>query len=92
MKFFDWLFRENLTREEVIDLLEAILNKTISDEDWDQFVTVQLVDPDLEKVRFRVEEMWVENSPFMVKGSIDPTDLNSKGVAEIKRLIDSISN
>lgn len=90
MKIFDRIFRANRSPEEVIELLEAILKRTISDVDWDDFISVKVIDPELEKVRERVEEIWTEDSPYRVEGSIDPTDLNPKGVAEIRKLIDSI--
>lgn len=92
MKLFDRIFRANRSPEEVVELLEAILKRTISDVDWDDFISVKIVDPELEKVRERVEEIWTEDSPYRVEGSIDPTDLNPKGVAEIRRLIDSIQH
>lgn len=90
MKLFDRLFRANRSQVEVVNLLESILSRTISDEDWDDFISVKIADRELEKVRERIEEMWIEGSPYMVTGSLNPTDLNPKGVAEIKRLIDSI--
>lgn len=90
MKIFDRIFRANRSPEEVIELLETILKRTISDLDWDDFISVKVIDPELEKVRERVEEIWTEDSPYRVEGSIDPTDLNPKGVAEIRKLIDSI--
>lgn len=90
MKLFDRIFCANRSPEEVIELLEAILRRTVSDVDWDDFVSVKIVNPELEKVRERVEEIWTENSPYRIEGSIDPTDLNPKGVAEIRRLINSI--
>jgi hypothetical protein len=86
------IFGANRTPEEVIDLLQAILNRTISDEEWDSFVSVKIADPNLERVRMRIEELWVEDSEYRVPGSINPTDLNPKGVAEILSLIDSIKN
>lgn len=82
--------RANRSPEEVIDLLESILDRTISDREWDDFVSVKIVDPELEQVRRRVEELWTEDSPYRVRGSLDPADLNPKGVGEIRRLIDSI--
>jgi len=90
MSFFDRFFRTDRTNEEVVELLDSILDRTISDEDWDNFISIKIVDPDLEKVRQRVEEIWTENSPYKVPHTIDPTDLNPKGVTEIKKLIDSI--
>lgn len=90
MKLFDRIFRANKSPEEVIELLESILKRTISDVDWDDFISVKIVDSELEKVRARVEEIWTEDSPYRVPGGIDPTDLNPKGVAEIRRLINSI--
>lgn len=92
MKLFDRIFRANRSPEEVAELLEAILKRTISDVDWDESISVKIVDPELEKVRERVEEIWTEDSLYRVEGSIEPTDLNSKGVAEIRRLIDSIQH
>ena len=90
MTIFNKLFRANTTAEEVVELLHELLNKTISSEDWDYFISVKIIDPKLEKIRERVVEMWTENSPYMVPGSIDPTDLNQRGVAEIRKLIASI--
>lgn len=90
MRFFHRIFRANRSSEEVVELLNAILKRTISDENWDVFISVKIIDPELEKVRARVEELWVHDSPYRVARSIDPTDLNQKGVAEIKRLIDSL--
>lgn len=90
MTIFNKLFRANTTAEEVVELLHELLNKTISSEDWDYFISVKIIDPKLEKIRERVVEMWTENSPNMVPSSIDPTDLNQRGVAEIRKLIASI--
>ena len=90
MTIFNKLFRANTTAEEVVELLHELLNKTISSEDWDYFISVKIIDPKLEKIRERVVEMWTENSPYMVPSSIDPTDLNQRGVAEIRKLIASI--
>lgn len=90
MKLFDRIFRANRTSDEVIDLLNALIKRTISDAEWDDFISVKIIDPKLEKVRYHVEGIWVENSPFMITGSIDPRDLNPKGVTEIRKLIDSI--
>lgn len=82
--------RANRTSEEVVELLNAILTRSISDEEWDDFISVKIVDPKLEEVRGRVEEIWTEESPYRVPGSIDPTALNPKGVAEVQKLIASI--
>jgi len=90
MKFFERIFRVNRSPEEVIFLLKEILKGTISDVDWDDFISVKIVDPELEKIREKVEEIWTEDSPYRVVGSMDPTYLNPKGVAEIRKLIDSI--
>lgn len=37
MRFFDRIFRVNRTSEEVVELLNSILDRTISDADWDYF-------------------------------------------------------
>ena len=66
MKIFDRIFRANRSPEEVIELLETILKRTISDLDWDDFISVKVIDPELEKVRERVEEIWTEDSPYRV--------------------------
>ena len=92
MRFFNRIFRASRSSDEVVELLNAILKRTISDEDWDDFISVKIIDPELEKVRERVEEIWTEDSPYRITDSINPTDLNPKGVAEIRRLIDSIQH
>lgn len=84
------LFRVSRTPEEVIELLNALLNKTITSEDWDYFISVKIVDPELEKIRDSVEGMWTHDSPYMLPGTMDPTDLNQKGIAEIKKMIASL--
>ena len=78
--------------EEVVELLEALLDRTLSSEDWDYFVSVELDDPELEKIRMRTVEMWYVKSPYRISGSIDPSDLNVYGIAEVRKLIDSIKN
>lgn len=90
MKLVGRLFRVNRSRAEVVGLLESILSRTISDEDWDYFISVKIADKELEEVRERLEEMWTSGSPYMMPGRINPCDLNSKGVAEVRRLIDSL--
>jgi hypothetical protein len=92
MKFFDSIFRVNRTSDEVVELLNAVLKRNISDEDWDDFISVKIVDPKLEKIRERVEEIWTQDSPYRVSGSFDPTDLNPRGITEIRKLIDSIKH
>lgn len=87
MNFLRNLFRTNRTPDQVLDILISLLDKTISDGEWDSFLSVKIINSDLEKIRLHVEKMWVEDSPYMIKGSIDPTDLNSKGVEKIKQLI-----
>jgi len=90
MGWFNRIMRANRTPEEVIEVLNAILERRISDEEWDDFISVKIIDPKLDEVRGQVEEIWTEDSPYRVPGSIDPTALNPKGVAEIQKLIVSI--
>ena len=89
-RLYNKFFRVDRTADEVIEVLNALQNKTISGEEWDYFISVTIIDPELERVRERVSEMWVENSPYMVPSSLDPTELNNKGIAEIRKLIASI--
>ena len=89
-RLYNKFFRADRTADEVLGVLNALLNKTISSEEWDYFISVTIIDPELERIRKRVSEIWVENSPYMVPGSIDPTDLNQKGIAEIRKLVASI--
>lgn len=84
------LFRVNRTPDEVVELLNSLLNKTITSEDWDYFISVKIVDPELEKIRERVEGIWTHDSPFMLPNTMDPTGLNQKGIAEIKKMITSL--
>jgi len=86
------IFRADRSGEEVCDLLNAILNRSITDEEWDDFISIKIIDPKLEKIRDRMEEIWTEKSVYRIAESIDPADLNPKGVAEVRRLIESIRN
>jgi len=88
------IFRRVLTtdtsKEEVRDTLIALRNRTISDAEWDYFSSVQIADPSLEAIRLRVLELWVHDSIYMLRGSMDPRDLNPKGVAVIDELISKL--
>lgn len=90
MNIFKKLFRADRQPDEVARLLRALLDRSISDEEWDDFMSVKIVDPELECIRERMEEIWVENSPYMVFGSVDPRDLNPHGVTEIHKLLESL--
>ena len=59
MGFFEKIFRANRTAEEVVQILNSILDRTISDAQWDDFISVKIIDPQLEMVRLSIEEMWV---------------------------------
>jgi len=87
MSWLAWLFKEDRTPEDVVELLESVLDGTLSDVDWDDFISIEIADPRLERVRGRMQEIWTADSPYMVQGSMDPCDLNPKGVTEVKQLI-----
>ena len=40
-----------MNRKQVADLIEAFLNGSIGDWDWDDFVSVKQPDPEMEKIR-----------------------------------------
>lgn len=86
------LFRASRSRQDVIDILERLLRKTVSDAHWDAFISVKILDPELEEVRSRVASIWTADSPYMVQGSTDPTDLNPLGMAEVRELIRSLEH
>lgn len=92
LTFFRRAFCTERSVDEVTLLLESIRNRTITDAEWDSFVSETVCDPRLEKIRQEVEKMWTEDSPFIVPKSLDPTDLNPKGIARINQLIDSVNS
>ncbi len=75
MKIFDWLFRENSTREEVIDLLEAILSRTISDEDWDKWLNGQSAEPVALYSDFEDANHWVQELTDQLVGTPDEDEI-----------------
>ena len=84
------MYYKSRSEGEVIKILNSLIDRTISDEDFDDFISVKCIEPELEKVRIRLEELWVEGSPYYIDKSIDPRDLNQKGILEIKGLIKQI--
>lgn len=90
MNFFVKLFRANRTSSEVTEILYSVLERKITDKEWDDFISVKIADPELEKIRFRMEQIWVEDSEYLYEGSINPTELSPKGVSEIKTLISKL--
>jgi len=51
------------TREQVADTIEAFVNNTGRQWDWDGFVSIRLDDPELEAVRLRCVSLPVEFPP-----------------------------
>ena len=89
-RLYNRVYCAEWTADEVVELLNSLLDRTLSSEDWDYFISVKIADPELEGIRERMAEIWVVNSPYMLPGSMNPKDLNQKGVDEIKKLITSI--
>ena len=88
-----WYFQSRPARtspEDVAAVLRSLRNRTIADTDWDHFVSVKIKNPHLEAARREVVAMWVEGSPFMISGSVNPSDLNAKGVARLDMLISEV--
>lgn len=88
--WFRKLFRQDLSKPEFVEILESILNRTISDADWDYFVSVRIEDDELEAARSEIEAMWQHKSEYLVPGSVNPTDLTPKGVDKIRGIIDAL--
>jgi hypothetical protein len=51
------------TREQVADTIEAFVNGTGRQWDWDGFISIRLDDPELEAVRLRCVSLPVEFPP-----------------------------
>jgi len=79
-----------MSSEAVAQILLSLRNGTITDVEWDYFMSVQLADAELEEIRESVARMWQEGSSYMVAGSLDPRDLSPKGAAELDRLIRAV--
>jgi len=85
-----WYFNTrpaNASAESVAGLLRALRQGTVSSRDWDNFISVKIGDPRLEAIRQQVVAMWVEDSPFLIAGSMNPSDLTAEGVANLDKLI-----
>ena len=72
------MFRVNRTPEEVVEILDLLIQRNLSDADCDDFISIKIKDSFLEAVRCEVEGLWVENSPYLEPGAIDPNRLRIK--------------
>lgn len=52
-----------MTRIKLADLLEGFVNGTCGPWEWDDFISVQHKDPEIEKIRLRCEVLDVEFPP-----------------------------
>ena len=56
-----------LTRGEVADVIEAFINGTDGGDDWDDFISIRIKDPELEKIRVRCARLRDEFPPEQAK-------------------------
>ncbi len=72
---------------DVASVLRALLDGRLDHKEWDFFVCVAIRDPRLESIRNRCAELWVEGSPYLESGEIDPTKLSELGRREVEKLL-----
>lgn len=80
------MFSVNRTPEEVVEILDLLIQRNLSDTDWDDFTSIKIKDGFLESVRFEMEGLWVENSPYLEPGAIDPNRLSGLGREKVREL------
>lgn len=80
------MIRVNRTPQDVVEILDALIRRDLSDVDWDDFISVKIKDRFLESVRQEMEELWQENSPYLESGAIDPNLLSHIGRDKVRNL------
>ena len=73
---------------EVEEWLQKMSRGEIDEYWWDDFLNVPIMDPRLDAIRKRYEEIWTPNSGFLTKKSEMDYVPNTDGKREIERLIE----
>ncbi len=77
MKWLKTKFRSgaDTSPEGLIKTLESLLDGSISSKDWGYLISMKTLNPELETLRQRAEAIWVEDSPLMLEGTMNPSAL-----------------
>ncbi len=91
--FFSQLFEKRIerSREEVEAILLKMESGVVSDDHWDDFLSVPIFDKQLDKIRERVEVLWAYDD-FQTKNEDGCYVLNEKGLLEIREILGELSS
>lgn len=86
--FFSQLLEKRIerSREEVEDILLKMESGVVSDDLWDDFLSVPIFNKQLDKVRENVEVLWAYDD-FQTKNDDGCYVLNEKGLSEIREIL-----
>ena len=91
--FFSQLLEKRIqrSREEVEAILLKMESGVVSDDLWDDFLSVPIFDKQLDKIRARVEVLWAYDD-FQTKNEDGCYVLNEKGLSEIREILSELSS
>lgn len=77
------------TPEEVEGVLKEMAAGTVSDDMWDDFLSIPIRDARLDKIRERTEVLWAYEE-FQAKNEAGYYILNDKGISELHAIISDL--
>lgn len=77
------------TSEEVEGVLKEMAAGTVSDDMWDDFLSIPIRDARLDKIRERTEVLWAYEE-FQAKNEAGYYILNDKGISELHAIISDL--
>ena len=80
------------TTAQVVEVLDALLHGSLGSPEWDSFISEPITDACLEYVRKEMEAVWVQDSPYLETGAIDPNHLSELGKQRVAFLLDQCRN
>ncbi|XPF94885.1 hypothetical protein ACM9HF_02415 [Colwellia sp. RE-S-Sl-9] len=91
--FFSQLLEKRVerSREEVEAILLKMESGVVSEDLWDDFLSVPIFDKQLDKIRERVEVLWAYDD-FQAKNDDGCYVLNEKGLSEIREILGELSS
>ncbi|TCN90135.1 hypothetical protein [Shewanella fodinae] len=91
--FFSQLLEKRIerSRQEVKTILLEMESGVVSDDLWDDFLSVPIFDKQLDKIRERVEVLWAYDD-FQAKNEDGFYVLNEKGLSEIREILSELSS
>ncbi|MEC4728571.1 hypothetical protein HWQ46_23905 [Shewanella sp. D64] len=91
--FFLQLLEKRIERsfEEVENVLLEMESGVVSEDLWDDFLSVPIFNKQLDKIREKVEVLWAYDD-FQTKNDDGYYVLNEKGLSDIREIINELRN